>query len=231
MVNMVISKIDCFEYMMGESGAQQTSKGKSLAENVAPAQRGRRRSSQADRVILNTTLEVLGEVGYARFTVNEVIARSGVSSATLYRRWPGKRELVTAAFESLGSESPTIDTGSLEGDLAAFVDYLGTAIAHPTELAGAWDEGIRYDPGINELVETIFVAPRRRVLVEILKNAHRRGELATVPPQGDCWSFVCGPIYHRIHIRSKAFTPAFARDTAVLLTAGLQALARSRHSP
>jgi AcrR family transcriptional regulator len=202
-----------------------------LAEKVAPAVRGRRRSSEADRVILNTTLEVLGEVGYARFTVNEVIARAGVSSATLYRRWPGKRELLTAALESLGSESPTIDTGSLELDMAAFVDYLGAAIAHPTELAGAWNEGIRYDPGINELVETIFVAPRRRVLIDILKNAHNRGELATVPPHGDCWSFVCGPIHHRIQIRGKPFTPAFAHDTAVLLTAGLRALATSRRSP
>lgn len=204
-----------------------------MTDSAAPAQRGRRRSSEADRVILNTTLEVLGEVGYARFTVNEVIGRAGVSSATLYRRWPGKRELVTAAFESLGSESPTIDTGSLEKDLAAYVDYLGSAIAHPAELAGAWNEGIRYDPGINELVEAIFVAPRRQVLIDILNNAHHRGELAAVPPHGDCWSFVCGPIYHRIHIRSKPFTPVFARDTAVLLTAGLQALAksRSRRSP
>ncbi|CAN5598175.1 hypothetical protein BH09ACT7_BH09ACT7_25870 [soil metagenome] len=150
---------------------------------MEPVQRGRRRSSEADRVILTTTLEVLGEVGYAQLTVNEVISRAGVSSATLYRRWPGKTELVTAAIESLGSETPRIDTGSLDGDLAEFVDYLGAAIAHPAELAGAWNEGIRYDSGITELIEQTFVAPRRRLLVDILKNAHRRGELATVPPR------------------------------------------------
>jgi AcrR family transcriptional regulator len=195
---------------------------------VEPVQRGRPRSGEADRVILNTTLEVLGEVGYARLTVNEVIARAGVSSATLYRRWPGKTELVTAAIESLGSDAPQIDTGSLDDDLAAFIDYLGAAIAHPAELAGAWNEGIRYDPGITDLIEQTFVAPRRRVLVDILKNAHRRGELAVVPPSGDCWSFVCGPIYHRIHIRSKPFSPAFARDTARLLAAGLRAVAEDR---
>ena len=137
---------------------------------------------------------------------------------------------MTAAIESLGSESPEIDTGSLEGDLAEFVVYLGAAIAHPAELAGAWNEGIRYDPGITELVEKTFVTPRRRVLVAILERAHRRGELAAVPPAGDCWSFVCGPIYHRIHIRSKPFTPTFARDAARLLTAGLQAVGADRAS-
>ena len=193
-----------------------------------PLRRGRRRSGEADRAILTTTLEVLGEVGYARLTVNEVIVRAGVSSATLYRRWPSKKELVTAAIASLGTEAPAIDTGSLDADMAMFVEYLGVAIAHPAELAGAWDQGIRHDPGITELIEENFVAPRRRLLVEILQRAHRRGELAVVPPPGDCWSFVCGPIYHRIHIRSKTFTPSFARDTARLLTAGLRAVAADR---
>ena len=190
-----------------------------------PPRRGRRRSGEADRVILTTTLEVLGEVGYARLTVNEVIARAGVSSATLYRRWPSKADLVTAAIESLGSESPVIDTGSYETDLAAYVDYLGASISRPAELAGAWNEGVRHDPAIDELIEATFVAPRRQLLVDILKRAHDRGELAAVPPVGDCWSFVCGPIYHRIHIRKKAFTRVFARDTTTLLTAGLRALA------
>lgn len=198
------------------------------APSDEPIRRGRRRSGEADRAILTTTLQVLGEVGYARLTVNEVIVRAGVSSATLYRRWPSKKELITAAIESLGTEVPAIDTGSLAEDIAAYVAYLGATIAHPAELAGAWNEGVRYDPGITELIEATFVVPRRRLLVNILQRAHRRGELAVVPPPGDCWSFVCGPIYHRIHIRNKAFTPSFAGDTARLLTAGLRAIAAER---
>lgn len=173
---------------------------------------------------------MLAEVGYARLTVNEVIARAGVSSATLYRRWPSKGELVTAAIQSRVADCPSIDTGSLESDIAAFVAYLGGAIAHPAELATTWSEGSHYEPAIAELVEETFVAPRRRVLVDILEHAHRRGELAVVPPHGDCWSFVCGPIYHRIRMRNKPFTPAFARDTARLLTAGLQAVAVDRRN-
>jgi len=194
------------------------------ASDEVPTRRGRRRSGEADRVILTTTLELLGEVGYARFTVNEVIARAGVSSATLYRRWPSKSELVTAAIESLGSESPAIDTGSFNADMAAYIDYLGGAIAHPAELAGAWNEGVRHDPGLDGLIEATFVGPRLQLLVDILKRAHGRGELAAVPPHGDCWSYVCGPLYHRIHIRNKAFTPGFSRDCAQVLTAGLRAL-------
>jgi AcrR family transcriptional regulator len=194
----------------------------------AGLRRGRRRSDEADRVILLKTLEVLGDVGYAGLTVNEVIARAGVSSATLYRRWPSKLELVTAAIASLGTPSVSIDHGSLDADLAAYVAYLGAEFAHPIGLAGAWADGARFDPALRELMEETFTAPRRQLLGGILNRAFDRGELAAIPPLGDCFSFVSGPIHHRMHIRNKPFTRAFARDTALVVTAGLVALAERR---
>ena len=57
------------------------------------------RGEAADAAILDATIEVLGEQGYGGLTVSAVIERAGVSSATLYRRWPTKLELVMAAIE------------------------------------------------------------------------------------------------------------------------------------
>jgi len=204
----------------GQRGTAETAPGASL--------RGRRRSGEADRIILLKTLEVLGQVGYTGFTVNEVIARAGVSSATLYRRWPSKTDLVAAAIASLGRPSVEIDNGSLAADLAAYVDYLGAEFAHPTGLAGAWADSARFDPAMRDVMEETFIAPRRQLLGDILRRAFGRGELAAIPPLGDCWSFVSGPIHHRMHIRNKSFTRPFARDTAVVVTAGLVALAARR---
>ncbi len=196
---------------------------------TTPAPRpGRPRSGEADRVILLKTLEVLGEMGYAALTVNEVIARAGVSSATLYRRWASKTDLVTAAIASLGTPPPSIDTGSFETDLAVYVDYLGAEFAHPAGLATAWADGARFDPAMGDLMEETFIAPRRQLLGDILKRARDRGDIAAIPPLGDCWSYVSGPIHHRMHIRNKPFTPAFARDTVLVVSAGLVALANHR---
>ena len=184
---------------------------------------GRPRSLVADQAIIEATLALLAEVGYAKFTVQGVIARAGVSSATLYRRWSTKHELITAALGSLGPEPVTIDTGSLDTDLAAFVDYLAEFMTHPSDLAAAWSTAVA-DPVLHEVVVKTFVSPRKAMLAEILEQAHARGELASIPPLDDCWSFVSGPIHHRLYIRGEPFSAAFGRAVTTLLAAGIRAL-------
>ena len=85
------------------------------------ARPGRQRSQAADEAILVATLDVLAADGYGGLTMSAVIAAAGVSSATLYRRWPTKQQLVAAALASLHQAVVDIDTGSLDGDIAEFV--------------------------------------------------------------------------------------------------------------
>ena len=86
------------------------------------ARRGRPRDATRDRALLEATLAVLSESGYSGFTTAAVAARAGVSTATLYRRWPSKEGLVVAAASAYAQEltAPT-DTGTLEGDLRALL--------------------------------------------------------------------------------------------------------------
>jgi AcrR family transcriptional regulator len=189
---------------------------------------GRQRSEAADHAILAATLDVLAEEGYARFTVAAVIARAGVSSATLYRRWATKQELIAAALASLGPELVSIDTGSLEGDIAAFVRYLGKAMAVRREdLAGVLSSELRHDPELRAAIDAKFVTPRRQVLAEILERAHERGELASAIPLDVAWSLVTGPLHHRAYLRGEPVTPAFARQVTTFLVAGLRAVAEA----
>jgi AcrR family transcriptional regulator len=185
---------------------------------------GRQRSVEIDRAILDVTLELLAEVGCERFTANEVIARTGVSSATLYRRWPTMQDLVLAALRSIGPEPVDIDTGSLETDLAEFVDLIGRALSRREGLAGAGSVGLRSDPILADLIQRIFIRPRQEALLRILQRARRRGELGPLAPIEDCWSYVMGPVHHRIFLRHEPFTRAFLRSTLVFVTAGLRAL-------
>lgn len=195
-------------------------------ESPQPAQRGRKRSKDVDKAILKATRDLLTEKGYADLTVNAIIARAGVSSATLYRRWSNLAEVVAAALGTLGPEPVSIDTGNLDGDLQELVLYLGNALTREDQAGGAWvGTALRVEAGLRRSIDEVFVKPRKQMLAAILEKARQRGELQAVPDLSDAWSYVSGPIYHRTHIRLAPFTAEFAADATLLLGAGLRALA------
>src|ERR1041384_5134886 len=86
------------------------------------------RGAVRERAILNATLELLGEVGYAALSMDAVAQRARASKMTIYRRWRGKPELVKAALDARDRACVEAipDTGSLREDLLA---TLGTLCA------------------------------------------------------------------------------------------------------
>jgi AcrR family transcriptional regulator len=183
---------------------------------------GRKRDPALDRTILETTLHLLAETGYDGFTVNEVIARSGVSSATVYRRWPSMDDLVVAALETLSPQPVEIDTGSLDGDVGELIRHLGAVLSEYGHLSGPGTLGSASEGRFGDLVDELFVKPRRDALAKILRRAKQRGELRSLPPVADCWSYLAGPVHHRVFIRRERFTESFARATIAFVTAGLR---------
>jgi AcrR family transcriptional regulator len=119
--------------------------------------RGRPRDPGVDAAIREATLGLLAEVGYARLTMDLVVARAQVSRSSLYLRWPNKVALVADALQHRARAVPEIpDTGSLPGDMRAFLRALlrsrsaasralsavGGEIASNPELRKAWHRGL-----------------------------------------------------------------------------------------
>lgn len=76
---------------------------------------GRPRDPRIDAAILAATAELLVEIGYSNVTMAAIAERAGTTKTALYRRWPGKAELVhEAAFPA----APTALAGP-SGDIAA----------------------------------------------------------------------------------------------------------------
>src|SRR5437879_87690 len=85
--------------------------------------RGRPRSSEVDRSIVEATMELLLGVGYEGVTMAGVAHRAGVSTATLYRRYQSKEDLVCGVITTLKAEFALEHaTGSLAGDIRAMAD-------------------------------------------------------------------------------------------------------------
>lgn len=191
----------------------------------APARRcGRQRSKAADDAILAATLELLRVHGYAGLRMSAVIERAGVSSATLYRRWTAKHELVAAAVAALAPEPIDTDTGSLASDVDAFLRHVGRSMTERDEaVAEVLALEARRDPDLAAALAEKFRAPRLAELKGILSRAAARGELPSSPPPDVALSLLTGPVYHRVFVLREPITPAFLRRAVAHAVAGLQA--------
>ena len=84
----------------------------------ARKQPGRPRDPEADQAILQTTLKLLTENGYAGLSVERVASEAGVGKTTIYRRYTTKDELVAAAVGALKDDlGPPPDTGDVRADI------------------------------------------------------------------------------------------------------------------
>lgn len=86
---------------------------------------GRPRDERHDRAIVAATLELLVDSGYNALSVEAVAARAGVGKTTIYRRWPGKKELVADALGSLNLELPeSMPDGTTHERLLALMAHI-----------------------------------------------------------------------------------------------------------
>jgi AcrR family transcriptional regulator len=137
-----------------------------------------------DAAICDATLSLLAEVGYDRMSMDAVAARARASKATIYRRWPGKRELVLDALRSRAERAPLVaDTGSLRGDLVAtFRSMADEAGAEDAELMAGVLRAMRCTPELGTCVRDQVLDSKSAALRVIVERAVARGEL---PPDAD----------------------------------------------
>ncbi|MGH2678280.1 MAG: TetR/AcrR family transcriptional regulator [Actinomycetota bacterium] len=140
---------------------------------------GRPRSEEADRAILDATLDLFVEHGFEAMSMEGIAARAGVGKTTIYRRWPSKEDLVVDAIDELIMDVEPPDTGSLRRDLVELLTHLQVVLTSSRagrvfprmipHVAGATPLGRAY---LQRVIE-----PRFAMLRSTLRHASERGEL------------------------------------------------------
>jgi AcrR family transcriptional regulator len=154
-----------------------------------------------EQEILDAALEVLGEVGYDRLTMDAVAQRAKASKATLYRRWTSKATLVVDALASAKTTPPIPDTGDLRTDLLTAFCGLGGLTDHGTTATfGAVMTALSTDPEFAHEFRTRVLQPKSQVSRTVFQRARDRGEVRDDIDLDLVSPALAGIVLHRVFV-------------------------------
>ncbi len=168
------------------------------------------------------TLELLAEQGLQGVSIPEVARRAELHKTSLYRRWPTREDLVREALgHALGHDTAAPDTGSLQGDLVAFLrgavvfaeSPLGRGVVR-TLLGGGMELASLLAPLRAEEAQ----APQ-----DVFRRAAARGEIPAAADVDLALTVLAGSLLQRLFVEQLPADEAFLRRLAGFVAVGLGA--------
>lgn len=143
-----------------------------------PTAGGRPRNPHIDTAVLDATLAVLDESGYAALSLEDIARRAGTTRPAIYRRWPGRPRLALAALAVRLDVTEVPDSGCTLCDLGDGLGVFITAFgAIRPDVLGPLLAECGTDPDLHtEFMATLFDPPRAAV-ARMLDRAVARGDL------------------------------------------------------
>ncbi|HZP31097.1 MAG TPA: TetR/AcrR family transcriptional regulator [Acidimicrobiia bacterium] len=161
---------------------------------------GRPRDPDLSDAILEATVAVLSESGYAALSYEAVAQRAGVHRPAIYRRWPTKGDLVAAAVESVTVALVDPATGNVRDDLVELVRQVaGLFQRNPrVRLAVRLLADLAADREVVARVNARMVSPWRDLVRTLVERGVERGELQPGLDPEIVADLVFGPLDRRI---------------------------------
>ena len=165
------------------------------------------RSERVRQLVLNTTADLVAEVGVERTSIDEIASRSGVAKTTIYRHFPSKQVLVVEAVHACTQIPVVTDTGSLRDDLiscfsgmtkASYEGRLGDMMLSLMDAA-------QRDPELGRLVRA-QAEQRRRFATTVIERAVARGDLADDVDVDLLVTMLSGPLVYTKLVRRQRVT-------------------------
>ncbi|WP_182908337.1 TetR/AcrR family transcriptional regulator [Microbispora sp. H13382] len=188
----------------------------------------RRRSEASRRAILTAAFELVGEVGYAKLSIEGIAARAGVGKQTIYRWWPSKGAVLFDAFlmlsEGEDDSAALPDTGDLEADLKTVLRATVAELNDPRydEPMRALNTEILHDPALAAIYAERLDRPMKELKKQRLRSAQRAGQLSGDLDLDVAIEMLWGPLLNRWLQRSGPLTPEYADSVVETALNGLR---------
>ena len=159
------------------------------------AKPGRPRNPALDRALLSAAARQLGELGYARMSLEAVAAAAGTTVPSVRRRYSNKAELVAAVIGSLRVEEPPADAPTPRAHALAILENFHHNLRAVPALAilGSLLAEEERHPELLQLFRTRIVEPRRALLRQALES----GDLPDSADLDALTSMLIGSFYAR----------------------------------
>ena len=160
---------------------------------------GRPRSERARRDILEAAYKLLKGKGFHAVGSHEIASAAGVSSATLYRWWGSKEEiLLDACFEHMKPVLAVSGSGPALMRLRRYVLYVAEFLASDDGAVMArLVTGIHDDTKLQSMFLERYVMPRRQMQRRFIREAIASGELKRGTDTELLIDALNGPIFFR----------------------------------
>ncbi|MCX2967804.1 MULTISPECIES: TetR/AcrR family transcriptional regulator [Streptomyces] len=187
-----------------------------------------RRSERSRRAIVEASLELVGEVGYHKLTIEAIASRAGVGKQTIYRWWPSKAAVLLDAFtartEDADYDAGIPDTGDLAADLKAVLRATADEFSDPAfeapyralAIAGAADAELsrEFAARLDE--------PGHAVYLRRLRAAQEAGQIRGDADLRLALDLLLAPFFQRWLTRRGELSHAYTDALVDLVLAGLR---------
>ena len=153
----------------------------------------------------------LAQCGYGRLSIEAVARRAAVGKPAIYRRWRSKQDMAVALISEVAwAHLDMPDTGSLEGDVIAFLRAEYAVLTDP--LAKAIIPDLLSEANRNPALEAALLLavrdPRRTRAAAIIRRAIDRGEVADTLNPDLALDVLAGPLCWRLAVVHQALGDA-----------------------
>lgn len=165
------------------------------------ARKGRPRSDEVHRKILDATRELLSEDGFSDLRLEHVAARAGVGKATIYRRWGSKEALAQELLAELaGPHIAVAETGDTREELLAAVVNPMRAVTETSfgPVIRALLSQIAVNPTLGDPFRATVVQARRDEIARVVARGIARGDLRQDANVDVATELLVGPVYFRL---------------------------------
>ncbi|MEU6989135.1 TetR/AcrR family transcriptional regulator [Streptomyces sp. NPDC046465] len=174
---------------------------------AARAGRGRPRSEAVEQAIIEGVLQLMEDgVPLTELSIERIARTAGVGKATIYRRWDGREALFVDVLRVFEEPDPELPGTSTRDDLICILESLrrrGLTMRSSALLHNVFAQ-MKALPKLAEAYQEMVVAPRRRRILDVLRQGVADGDLRADVDVETANDLFVGPMLLRTILRPGA---------------------------